>query len=190
MKCDAQNCCIQCKGKQGGPWHSIGCKRGDIKKKMLPISLCPERTIQKRNSSKVSEIHKPWLSANQCRLEISKRREKDLRSEVMSASQPTKIGQFLQNLASGRPLAVDLQRNRSSLLERFKDTAPAVLKPLDDCILTILWGFLNCESAEKAVHPWITSHNGTIEDFILLLHSAAIYQASFESVSNCILHSL
>ncbi|KAF7889642.1 uncharacterized protein EAF02_002057 [Botrytis sinoallii] len=179
--CDAQNCCIQCKGKQGGPWHSIGCKRGDIKKKMLPISLCPARTIQTRNPCTVSEMYKPWLSANQYRLEISKRREKNLRPEIMSASHPTKIGQFLQNLASGRPLAVDLQRNRSSLLERFRDTAPAVLKPLDDCILTILWGFLNCESAEKAVQPWITLHSGTIEDFILLLHSAAIYQASFES---------
>ncbi|KAF7898423.1 hypothetical protein EAF00_004869 [Botryotinia globosa] len=178
--CDAQNCCIQCKGKQSGPWHSIGCKRGDIKKKMLPISLCPERAIQTRDTS-TSQMYKPWLSANQCRLEISKRREKDLRPEIMNASHPTKIGQFLQNLASSRPLAVDLQRNRSSLLERFKDTASAVLEPLDDCILTILWGFLNCESAEKAVHPWITSHNGTIEDFLLLLHSAAIFQASFES---------
>ncbi|KAF7952257.1 uncharacterized protein EAE97_001754 [Botrytis byssoidea] len=178
--CDAQNCCIQCKGKQGGPWHSVGCKRGDIKKKMLPISLCSETAIQTRDAS-TSEIYKPWLSANQCRIEISKRRKNDLRPEIMNASRPTKVGQFLQNLASSRPLAVDLQRNRSSLLARFKDTAPAVLEPLDDCILTILWGFLNCESAEKALHPWIKSHNGTIEDFILLLHSAAIYQASFES---------
>ncbi|TGO28532.1 hypothetical protein BPAE_0026g00220 [Botrytis paeoniae] len=179
--CDAQTCCSQCKGKQGGPWHSIGCKRGDIKNKMLPVSLCPKRTMQASSPSELSEIYKPWLSANRCRLEISERLERDLRPEIMSASDPTKIGQFLQNLATGRPLAIDLQRNRWSLLERFKETAPAVLGPLDDCILTILWGLLHCESAEKAVHPWITLHNGTLEDFMLLLNSAAIYQASFES---------
>ncbi|KAF7954411.1 hypothetical protein EAE96_005533 [Botrytis aclada] len=179
--CDAQTCCSQCKGKQGGPWHSIGCKRGDIKNKMLPVSLCPKITMEASSPPKVSKTYKPWSSANRCRLEISERRERDLRPEIMSASNPTKIGHFLQNLATDRPLAIGLQRNRWSLLERFKETAPAVLEPLDDCIIAILWGLLNCKSAEKAVHPWITSHNGTLEDFILLLNSAAIYQASFES---------
>ncbi|TGO48131.1 hypothetical protein BCON_0250g00040 [Botryotinia convoluta] len=179
--CDAQNCCSQCKGKQGGPWHSIGCKRGDIKNKMLPLSLCPKRTMQVSSPSTISEMYKPWLSANRCRLEISERRENDVRPEIMSAPNPTKIGQFLQNLATGRPLAIDLQLNRSSLLERFKETAPAVLEPLDDCILTIVWGLLNCESADQAVHPWMALHNGTLEDFILLLNSAAVYQTSFES---------
>ncbi|KAM0165078.1 hypothetical protein ACHAPG_000329 [Botrytis cinerea] len=179
--CDAQNCCSQCKGKRGGPWHSIGCRRGDIKNKMLPISLCPARTMQASSPSTVSEMCKPWLFANRCRFDISERREKNLSPGIMSTSNPTKISHFLQNLATDGPLAIGLQRNRSSFLERSKETAPAVLDPLDDCILTILWGLLNCESAEKAVHPWITLHNGTLEDFILLLNSAAIYQASFDS---------
>ncbi|KAF7908460.1 uncharacterized protein EAF01_004215 [Botrytis porri] len=187
--CDAQTCCSQCKGKQGGQWHSIGCKRGDIKNKMLPVSLCPKRTMQASIPSELSEIYKPWLSANRCRLEISECRERGLRPEIMSASHPTKIGRFLQNLATDRQLAIDLQRNRWSLLERFKDTAPAMLEPLDDCILTIVWGLLNCESAAKAVHPWMALHNGTLEDFVLLLNSAAVYQVSFES-NQLIAHSL
>ncbi|KAF7870408.1 hypothetical protein EAF04_004153 [Stromatinia cepivora] len=179
--CDAQTCCSQCKGKQGGPWHSIGCKRGDIKNKMPPISLCPRKTIGSLHSSAISDMDTPWLHANHCSLGIFEQREKDLLPGIMRASSPTKVDQFLQNLQTNEPLLYGgLKRTRMSLLEKFNKTAPAVLKPLDYCIMTILWGLLECENAQKAIHPWMALHNGALEDFIMLLNSAAVYQASVD----------
>ncbi|KAJ8067133.1 hypothetical protein OCU04_004506 [Sclerotinia nivalis] len=180
--CDAQTCCSQCKGKQGGPWHSISCKRGDIKNKMLPISLCPKKNIESLHSSVISDMDRPWLHANHCNQEIFEQREKDLLPGIMGVLSPTKVDRFLQNLETSEPLLYGgLKRTRMSLLEKFNKTAPAVLKPLDYCIMTILWGLLECENAQKAIHPWMALHNGALEDFIILLNSAAVYQASVGS---------
>ncbi|QSZ36578.1 hypothetical protein DSL72_006458 [Monilinia vaccinii-corymbosi] len=179
--CDAQKCCSQCEGKQGGPWHSIGCKRGDIKNRMLLVSLCPKKTVASSRSSTMSDMDRPWLYANHHLLEIFQQREKDLLPSIMNTPNPTKVDTFLQNFKTGEPLLVGLQQTRLPLMERLKKTTRAVLKPLDDCILAILWGLLECECALKAIHPWMSLHNGTLRDFIILLNSAALYQASVGS---------
>ncbi|ESZ96622.1 hypothetical protein SBOR_2989 [Sclerotinia borealis F-4128] len=179
--CDAQTCCSQCRGKQGGPWHSIGCKRSDIKNKMLPISLCPKKIVGSSHSSAIADDYRPWINANHSYLEILEQRENYLVHGIMSASSPTKVDKFLQDLETGKPLLVGLQRTRLPLLGRPNKSALAVLKPLDDCILTILWGLLECESAQEAIRSWMNLHNGTLGDFIILLNSAAVYQASVRS---------
>lgn len=154
---------------------------------MLPVSLCHRNTVESPHSSAVSsDMDKPWLYANHCRLEIFAQREKNLLSGFTNSSTPTKVDQFLQGFETRKPLLANLQQTRFLLLERFSKTAPAVLIPLEDCILSILWGFLECESAQKAIQPWMTLHNGTLEDFIILLNSAAVYQASIGSVSSYI----
>ncbi|KAI9641952.1 hypothetical protein NHQ30_009821 [Ciborinia camelliae] len=128
--CNAQKCCSQCEGKQGGPWHSIGCKRGDIKNRMLPITLCPKKTVGSSHSSAISDMHRPWLYANHCCLELFEQRGNDLLPGIMSAPNPTKVDEFLQDLETGRPLLIGLQRTRLPLMERFNKTASAILKPL------------------------------------------------------------
>ncbi|EDO02812.1 predicted protein [Sclerotinia sclerotiorum 1980 UF-70] len=180
--CDAQTCCSQCKGKQGGPWHSIGCKRGDIKNKMLPISLCPRKTTESLHSPAISDMKRPWLHANHCSQEIFEQREKDLLPGIMRVSSLPKFHGFLQNLETGEsPLCAVLSRTRMFLIEKLNETVSAVLKPLDYCIMTILWGLLECEKSQNAIQPWMTLHSGTLEDFIMLLNAAAIYQASIGS---------
>ncbi|CAD6444479.1 d421b121-ec5e-43db-98e0-5841cd8ee22f [Sclerotinia trifoliorum] len=180
--CDAQTCCSQCKGKQGGPWHSIGCKRGEIKNKMLPISLCSRKTIGSLHSPAISDMNRPWLHANHCSREIFEQREKDLLPGIMRGSSPTEVHRFLQNLETGEsPLCAVLKKTRMSLVEKSNETVSAVLKPLDYCIMTILWGLLECEKAQRAIHLWMALHSGTLEDFIILLNAAAVYQASIGS---------
>ncbi|KAA8569295.1 hypothetical protein EYC84_000953 [Monilinia fructicola] len=171
--CDAQTLCSRCMGKHSGPWNSIGCKRGDIKKRMLPISLCLMKSIGPLHSSAISDRSRPQIHANDCHLEIYEQRKKDLLPGIMNAPSPTKVDEFCRSLETGKQFLIGLQPNQLPLMERFKKIAPAVLKPLNDCILTTLWGLLECESTQKAIRPWMGLHNGTLGDFIILLNSAA-----------------
>ncbi|KAB8294964.1 hypothetical protein EYC80_006917 [Monilinia laxa] len=179
--CDAQIFCSRCMGKHSGPWHSIGCKRGDIKKRMLPISLCPRKTIGSLHSSAISDMSGPWIHADDCHLKVYEQREKDLLPGIINAPGLTKVDKFLRNVETGKLFLIGLQPAQLPLMGRLKKISPAVLRPLNDCILTILWGLLECESSQKAILPWMSLHNGTLGDFIILLNSAAVYQASVGS---------
>lgn len=151
---------------------------------MLPVTLCPRKSIGLSHSSAISNLQVPWNYANHCRQEILEHREKDLLPGIMSALIPTTVDKFLRDFQTAESSLISLQRTPLPIMERFNETAPAVLKPLDDCILTILWGLLECESTQRAIQPWMRLHNGTMGDFIMMLNSAAVYQAGIDSVSN------
>lgn len=56
----------------------------------------------------------------------------------------------------------------------------ASLKPLEEMILVIVWELCNCKFSETLIEPWVDSKTGALDNFVLLLSSAA----SYEVISN------
>jgi hypothetical protein len=121
------------------------------------------------------------LSKGFCLNTVMKRREEDIVSEkVLGGDKDTRIGPILRTLKSNS-LVEDLGLSPCSRSPHYSLTS---LVPLDQCILAIIW-----EIAEDPTHLSSLSifnrgseETRALENLVILLRSAALYQAKLETV--------
>ncbi|KAM3075869.1 hypothetical protein ACMFMG_006612 [Clarireedia jacksonii] len=177
--CNTETRCSACpKGTHIGAWQSVGCKRGEIKDRMLPMPWCRRSNTSPPRTSGLAGTNQPWLYANHSHLDIIVRRKNELTSGIVGFNGTTKVDKFLKNLKIEKPLLTTLRIAEEPPLQRSRNAAAAVLKPLEECILATLWELLDCPLTQKALQPWTSLHDGTLDDFIVLLNAAAEYQAT------------
>ena len=196
--CSEETPCDLCpKGHGRSIWDVVGCKRGDLKTKMPPITLCPNRgralrlpriesfhplledpslrlTTPVRCALGLMLIDSPMAqTANEVLQSHIERRDKELR-----ALDPADDTQTHASLLASKNLSLGLPTPLYSSL-RVPTFSPAALIPLNECILAIAWEF-NDRPTTYIVREVL--QNKSLENLIALLRSAAIYQAKLESV--------
>lgn len=108
------------------------------------------------------------------------RREKDITNEnSLGGDQATLLGPLLLTLRS-HSLVQDLGLSHRPTSAYHTLTS---LIPLDKCILDIIWEVLDQSSNLSKLSLFDRGWEGSLENFVVLLRSAALYQAGLESVS-------
>jgi len=161
-------------------WILIGCKRGSIKKHMAPIEMCPYLTrtrsafdfdIYSMNESVADKDYFTPETVNALTKENIQLRQLALgRAAPRITNQNVDIDALLQDEETSWPALQGLRKSQSNqpILPR--------LSPLDDCIMSIIW-----ELHDIPALGIVSDCDGT--NFLVLLRSAAFYQAKTENVS-------
>ncbi|KAH8668091.1 hypothetical protein BGZ60DRAFT_528428 [Tricladium varicosporioides] len=171
--CSPETPCDLCpKGNGRSNWDIVGCKRGDLKTKMPPITLCPQRG-QAQTDFHGSQV--PSYGVVKQAIEYLQHiewRSKEIKA--LDAANSTSIhGSVL--IPEDLPLGLTVPLYSSIRVSEF--ISPALI-PLNECILAIAWELGPQSSASRSLE--ILGDN-SLESLIALLRSSAIYQAKLES---------
>lgn len=163
-QCDPQNPCLICPKGEKSNWEALGCHRGDFKTRMLPLQFCPAE-CDKEYSPHGSILEHEVNSF--CRAQC-KQRELWVNNEatITSTDEPPSMNdtrrRFIEKIAGKR--------------NHFLTPDATVIDPLQNCILSIVWEFLETPSSLTLLD------RGGSEKGLRILSIAALHQANLESV--------
>jgi hypothetical protein len=177
-QCNPETPCVTCpKDTHRSEWHSVGCRRGDIKEHMLPVALCWQRdqrlTTEFEDPSDPNDIthRESLILANDNSERGLEEREKEIRfvKAASSTHETSLLGGFLGNIG------MDLRRLdslRGTPVLKSSLTQPSLpsIVPLDDCILMIVWELLSNVRSQSIHDGWST------HEFFNFLIAAALCQ--------------
>lgn len=157
-------------------WGAVGCKRGEIKDEMPPTSLCPQfddgNTAQTILSPNPRQKMVSWEITNFCLRKSIERRDSDIAYLKALASRVSSKDTDFSLLVLG--LEIDWPTVAGTPLGYPTSSA---LRPLDDCILAIVWEALACSWSPVVPEAY------SLGNLQLLLRAAAEYQTKVGSVS-------
>ncbi|KAG0650766.1 hypothetical protein D0Z07_2331 [Hyphodiscus hymeniophilus] len=174
-RCSPETPCDACpKNSHTSEWHTLGCKRGDIKEHMLPVILCPHndhRYLDKAGTSaNPNASNDKETLCNEVALQVCRLRDheiEDLKQNRFPRS--SLLSDFLH--ATGMDLrSLDALRGSTVTSSSRGRPAPPTPAPLSDCILMIIWELLSNPSSQSLHAEW------TIHEFSNFLISAALCQ--------------
>jgi hypothetical protein len=159
-------------------WGAIGCRRGTLDTEMANIILCPEASNAAYLSKK--EVQAAALSCAIPEYEISTR-EKDIETLIYLMETATRMPTM--GAQAGISLEEVLKNTWASCAQllpllQTSSTFHAFRTPLNECILAVIW------ELERMPTCSFNSAPLTFERFIVLLISAARYQASLDRVGS------
>ena len=168
----------------------MGCKRGPIKSRMVPIALCPINDLFRyRTISPTGETTSLRLYAQICWRKAIERREKELvcmgisitdyDAEDITLPPTSKALSVIEHLPPDWKVLAIIDCFPNSRYSSLSANLPIPLVPLNECLLGIVWEFL-----DRPSNCTILNADGTLQSFMPLLRSAVLYQAKIETVSN------
>ncbi|KAH6667853.1 hypothetical protein B0J14DRAFT_488902 [Halenospora varia] len=176
-QCDVDLPCSSCPKVCRSEWHSIGCRRGDLRAEMPQLSLCPNPVPH--DLSLVispfdrSPLNYPSIKVNKYSRESVQSRVTDIKtarecqgSDKTSTSEGIGLSDVCQSI-------LGVVRNTTSA--SIDHLSPHILAPLNDCILDIAWEISGSISSDEFLD---VETPGTL---LVLLQSAALYQAKLET---------
>jgi hypothetical protein len=156
---------------------------------MVPIALCPINDVFRDHPiSSTGETISVRLYAQICLRKAIERREIEL--ACVGISLTNYDTENITSLPASKVLSIEhLTSNwrALSIIDCFPDSRysslkanlPIPLVPLNECLLGIIWEFL-----DRPSNCTILNADGTLQSFMPLLRSVVLYQAKIETVSN------
>lgn len=177
-QCNAETPCSACPGDaRRSDWHTLGCKRGDIKDHMLPVVLCQQQghDLEITYEEWIQQYYdEPQQSQAPIANDVSRQGLEICQNEIkiLKTASPTPhsslLGKFFQVIHMD-VRSLDILRGIPVLPAHGRlDVAPLV--PLEDCILMITWELLHNPGSQSVHDGW------SLHEFFNLLISAGLYQ--------------
>lgn len=182
-QCSEEKPCDSCPKRPSAstPWKLVGCKRGALGEEMEAINLCPQSYIQQAVPQRLPSSPQFGLVeyTGQEYVDASvERRKKYLEKEypfsINGSPAWSPVYRYLREHEELLP-----SQQLLLILEHHDLTS---LKPLDECILAILWEFLDQPERVSCLSHFDGASAPALANFAVLLRSAAVYQARLEDV--------
>ncbi|TAQ88959.1 hypothetical protein B7494_g2720 [Chlorociboria aeruginascens] len=167
--CNPETPCEACvKSSQAANWKYIGCKRGALTNEMPRIALCPQSLSH--GSRFVGK--ETWKEVNKYLEQAIVQREEVLMNLGKGfCREPAGLGISIFGVSTSNSFLQCLTNSGYSTLVTNR---PVTLKPLNECILAIIWGLHS--------HSLVAFLGSETKDwFFELLTSAGSYQAEQEN---------
>jgi hypothetical protein len=156
------------KGTNNSAWLQLGCKRGDLKDEMPKIKLCQQIVIDKDVVEVAQQVNDGSRGAIQRRQEAL---TEALTGNISLLRFEFELELFVQSL---EPFHTN--RKQKSVVG---NSTLQFLLPLQECLFFIAWECHHCPKSRLILEA---SH--TMIEQLVVLRSAANYQAEYEGVSN------
>jgi hypothetical protein len=156
------------KGTNNSAWLQLGCKRGDLKDEMPKIKLCQQIVIDKDAVDLAQQVNESSRRATQRRQEAL---TEAITGNISLLSFDFELELFVQTL---EPFLTNCKQKSA-----VENSTSQFLLLLQECLLLIAW---ECRHCLKSRSIFGASH--TMIEQLVVLRSAANYQAVYDGVSN------
>jgi hypothetical protein len=176
-QCDVELPCKSCpkgnmQGKHTSAWFQLGCKRGELKDEMSKIRLCPQSQGKLVIDDYGTEV---FQQVNEDSCNISQRRQQDfakaLTGNLSLLHFESDLELFIQSL--------EIFQTNCKHKSGVDNYTLLILLPLHECLFYITWEGFHCPQSRSTLGA---SH--TMLEQLVILRSAANYQATYFDVSN------